>query len=969
MLGDSFEQVKQQAAAHEEDIRKFYRLLAHEHQTEIRSWQRDGSRPQSDFVSTEDEFVSSVIKLVGCGRSVYAGLNERCASGTKDVDVTAWGCEFVDVDLHGEFNTSENWRKTSLFLDSVREVFEKQGIHASVVNSGGGLQVFIPFSHIKIDSESKRDDVKHLKDRFKAFVACNFSKPFFSLDEKVFNLSRVARVVGSYNFSAGKFSSFVNYEGFAANDAFVDAVKKLPSPKRAKVLLCDVDIALRRCDFLEKVCCVKKFPSGTNRHSILSKNLAIYTRGSAARAPLREQYLRVQEKPVTEFDGWDAAAREKKFVTFNCWELIKYQRSVGQVYEFCDICPFNNFNYKLPEGAIRTIAGAEKELRPTKLEVVDKFYERVQPRNSPNSYNYDVLYRLYLISIAKNNAAKFLVTDSSQHVRVGCNDDIYVMGLRPGDALFSSLESNLPELHVVEDMLKKCKCPKPLYATMDEMVHLLFNLHANSGVFLQFTTPLSAEELLEHSNEELEKIVERYITLGLCKDERIVEIFKVDLFVPNKNIVASASFQFYSPHKFLYTNSKAGKSTTADLLGTRAERTTVSNLLGFSTSDEVNYGSMDGDVLPRYLDEVQEEKSDKTYGKLLGVMECGHVRIDVGKKSITCDTHSSLNFLGNPSEDVEEYAKSEVELVQKLEDTIKKITTNCEALGSRVGVFVFDSKFEVVSGVACSAEEREQLTAAVTSIRELSSAAFSKLFLDEKILSFLNEEFSPQYLKKLGVFIDHINLLTIKSFLRGQRNSYRHLNGAALRLACVKHIRELVSGDVDVDSLIACARERLRELQELNLRSYERLISSGVDSALRTLYKQRFEEETDYMKVLLRAIFSYASAVDLKEKNYFPVESLRELVNEDEERPETIYFNALLERVNYRRLKDVYRVERADFGGVDVFVVLDFSSLNYIFGPQPKKLSEEGKIFATQETLSSEHDEVASEKIVREGKQ
>lgn len=86
----------------QEEVRKTYKILGHQKETEIRlidpeSDETKKKPPQSIFVSSEDEFVKVCAEFDG-KYNIYVGINERKSKGTDQKDVITVSTIVIDID-------------------------------------------------------------------------------------------------------------------------------------------------------------------------------------------------------------------------------------------------------------------------------------------------------------------------------------------------------------------------------------------------------------------------------------------------------------------------------------------------------------------------------------------------------------------------------------------------------------------------------------------------------------------------------------------------------------------------------------------------------------------------------------------------------------------------------------------------------------------------------------------------------
>lgn len=184
----------------EEDVRNFYRFFKHKRPTEIRVFdEKKYPNGKSVFVKTEDEFVEkckyfSVEEKV----SVYIGARDRV--GKADKDVVSSNFIFFEIDEHKKGDASS----TISEREKIKKFLEEKGITITMQGmSGAGYHFYIIHTKQELPNDEKRKEYKDLSlGNFKDVLI----EQGFNIDPGVFNLSRVSRVLGTYNYKWNKLS-------------------------------------------------------------------------------------------------------------------------------------------------------------------------------------------------------------------------------------------------------------------------------------------------------------------------------------------------------------------------------------------------------------------------------------------------------------------------------------------------------------------------------------------------------------------------------------------------------------------------------------------------------------------------------------------------------------------------------------------------------------------------------------------
>jgi len=203
----------------EPSVRRFYRFFRHEKPTEIRVFDKEKyPKGQSVFVTTEDEFVNKCRYYCEEEKvSVYIGARDRAAKG--DANVISSSFLFFEIDEHGNDKSSEK-EKIIQFLKDNNIPITMQGM------SGGGWHFYIMHTKQKFANSEEAFAYKEqsLNSFKKVMQAQNFD-----IDGAVFNLERVTRVLGTYNYKRNKISTIefidANVDAEANAKALIELLK------------------------------------------------------------------------------------------------------------------------------------------------------------------------------------------------------------------------------------------------------------------------------------------------------------------------------------------------------------------------------------------------------------------------------------------------------------------------------------------------------------------------------------------------------------------------------------------------------------------------------------------------------------------------------------------------------------------------------------------------------------------------
>jgi len=181
----------------EEDVNKFYMFFLHSNPTEIRVFDPEKyPKGKSIFVKNRKEFVEECRKYTEEGVSVYVGARDR--KGRGDKNVVSSDFIFFEIDEHDDGKNKTNEK------EKILEFLKSKGIEVSMIGmSGGGWHFYIRHKNQNFATEKEAMDYKENSlGKFKKV----FQNQGFDIDSAVFNLERVTRVLGTYNYKRNKLS-------------------------------------------------------------------------------------------------------------------------------------------------------------------------------------------------------------------------------------------------------------------------------------------------------------------------------------------------------------------------------------------------------------------------------------------------------------------------------------------------------------------------------------------------------------------------------------------------------------------------------------------------------------------------------------------------------------------------------------------------------------------------------------------
>uniref|UniRef100_A0A6H1ZYZ0 Putative ATPase domain containing protein n=1 Tax=viral metagenome TaxID=1070528 RepID=A0A6H1ZYZ0_9ZZZZ len=184
----------------ENDIKKFYNLFHHNNPTEIRVFDpKKYPEGKSIFVKNEDEFVKIVYQLNVIEKvDTYIGGRDRVKRGDNNVVSSFY--IFCEIDMHEGDNPELTESFETLLQMNAIKIYIK-------VFSGGGYHYYIPHQFENLDDNNREKYKQFLYSFRDAMVSKNVN-----IDTKVFNLERVSRIPGTFNWKRNKLSKITDYD-------------------------------------------------------------------------------------------------------------------------------------------------------------------------------------------------------------------------------------------------------------------------------------------------------------------------------------------------------------------------------------------------------------------------------------------------------------------------------------------------------------------------------------------------------------------------------------------------------------------------------------------------------------------------------------------------------------------------------------------------------------------------------------
>jgi len=546
-------------------------------------------------------------------------------------------------------------------------------------------------------------------------------------------------------------------------------------------------------------------------------------------------------------------------------------KSIQKYCVHCNTCFYSK--HEKIETKEKGFKGITVFRKPTEVVVDKELYSHINQRNIDGTEHFDAVYKIYTLNIGAGNNKQFLVIQPSQKVILGDAilflEPLQVKG-KPKYYKMEFLGDHQPQKAICQKICLMQFIPisfKKVLFNRSELIQKIAEKQLVSPFFFKLSSGCKEEEILKLSNNKLNEFAEDYTTFGFDVDARLTKIFKGDLLEPNPKLIQPADYMKFNPHSIIVTSTKTGKTSVAQRMGKVFEQPRIANLVGFATSNEVIRGSLDNLTEAVCFDEVMEEKDESTLSKMNSLMEQGIIEIAKGKKLIRTKNWSSFKFLGNPRPEKEDGELEGQTIMQEfqeekmtlyLSDFLKKISHNSRALGSRIGVIMFDPKMPAITETkGITLKEKERLQSLIQTIKELSKDNYTKLYFDQKVNDWLNQKFDKDYLEAISKIKEDISLHSVSEFVKGHEDAFRHLNGLALKLSALDYLKDLMNGIINTKKLLERADKRREELQSINLNSFRQMGKEISGALLQRHYTAGLRNEYIHIQVLVNAIIEW----------------------------------------------------------------------------------------------------------------
>lgn len=534
-------------------------------------------------------------------------------------------------------------------------------------------------------------------------------------------------------------------------------------------------------------------------------------------------------------------------------------------------------------------------IRPiNKITVKKLIFEKKQKSLSDDMLQIDIPFRIWEADIAGGNEPIYLICDKYEHVGQGtqyltlqrCPESLMRKVFRTDRANpMSSAEfgmltrvCNAYGLYRKEDGEQY---PKSMRAHLDTVVEE----HQRNAMFFNVKPSISREDLRKL---RYPGAVYTALDVGLNKDKKLLDVMAAMIPgpVPNKEVIDPHEWMQFAPHSLIISATKPGKTTTARKVCSEVvERPTVTYMVGSSDLRTPSEGRLNKSWKPFAVDGIEEFSDAETHflKGFLNVMEVGTAHVGRGGPGAHTETWSPLMMFTNPES---------TEADKAVENIVTLMHSNLLGMGSRLALFVVDLDMREPDGIPMA--EEHKLEQILESLQLCTRPVFTKIIKNDRVQDWLRrrDKTISDYRQKLEEIAgcDELSAFgKLSMCLQGMKKGWKHLKGAALRLGFVDNLDLFLQiekyqpvPDSYIGRLIKRSRQRLKELMNYNLLSFQHLLSLEETQDLREQLRESRIAKVDsicttYEQLLLWTVSLYVEQEQPDEEhNAVPLSMLRD---------------------------------------------------------------------------------------------
>jgi len=146
-------------------------------------------------------------------------------------------------------------------------------------------------------------------------------------------------------------------------------------------------------------------------------------------------------------------------------------------------------------------------------------------------------------------------------------------------------------------------------------------------------------------------------------------------------------------------------------------------------------------------------------------------------------------------------------------------------------------------------------------------------YLDSDISDWLNEDYSEDYKNTIKSIIPYSTNKQIRDFFKGHLQNFRHSKGMALSLSWLEvGLKDcLKTNELNSELIIECAKNHLKRIQDINLRSFNNILSTYKNVSVE-IEKYNFKSiKPDYYKWIIYSMLQWKSNNSNNEDSLIPL--------------------------------------------------------------------------------------------------
>jgi hypothetical protein len=295
------------------------------------------SAEQLTFTPTVESFIAITKENNETLQADCFSCRNRFHTQRIEQNITFLKCWLIDID--NDFDDSKS--KSFEDLCAKYNLFIEAKVKSRAV---GGYHYYLAYKPTDV-TDANRASVKQIGLSLRAWLLANN----IDIDKRIFDLSRLIRIWGTYNYKQQSMCELVylnlaNAQQIDDNTAFINSLVNVQEQQMQ-----DTTSNLKTsCELIEYVRTNKLEKQNTSKNDKLIKNLAIYLWQIYGDAGLQlgREITKFQMHNPAEFDGWFAKAKLNKIMNFGCGELNLWLKEhyPEVLANTCSKCRFLNKN-------------------------------------------------------------------------------------------------------------------------------------------------------------------------------------------------------------------------------------------------------------------------------------------------------------------------------------------------------------------------------------------------------------------------------------------------------------------------------------------------------------------------------------------------------------------------------------------------------------------------------------------------